>query len=108
MGRLQPRAYFNRIGSGSDSPGENNTGRLSTHFACSLLLSRFFMSVNTDKTQYHEERHKAFQWDQKNWEALGRKIREKIVRPSVMALCLLSSQLKTFQFITAVRGALVS
>lgn len=67
------------------------------------------MSVNTDKTQYHAERHKGFQWDKKNWEALGRKIREKIVRPSVMAVDrLLSSQLKIFQFITAVRGALVS
>ena len=42
-------------------------------------------------------------------ETLGRKIREKIVRPSVMAVDrLLSSQLKIFQFIMAVRGALVS
>ena len=28
-------------------------------------LHCFFMSVNTDKTQYHEESHKGFQWDKK-------------------------------------------
>lgn len=86
-GQVTAKGLFQQNREWLRQPRREQHGRLSTHFACSLLLSRFFMSVNTDKTQYHGERHKGFRWDKKNWEALGRKIREKIVRPSVMALC---------------------